>query len=47
MPNSERLPRNPLVPELNNHKNQFFKDKKKEKDKNKCRKKVPLPHEQR
>jgi len=36
----DRLPRNPLVPKLNDHKNQAFKDKKKEKDKNICREKV-------
>ena len=35
-----RLPRNPLVPKLNDHKNQVFKDKKKEKSKNICREKV-------
>ena len=36
----DRLPRNPLVPKLNDHKNQIFKDKKKEKNKNICREKV-------
>lgn len=36
----ERLPRNPLVPKLNDHRNQVFKDKKKEKNKNICREKV-------
>ncbi len=36
----DRLPRNPLVPKLNDHKNQVFKDKKKEKSKNICREKV-------
>ena len=36
----DRLPRNPLVPRLNDHKNQVFKDKKKEKNKNICREKV-------
>ena len=36
----DRLPRNPLVPKLNDHKNQVFKDKKKEKNKNICREKV-------
>jgi len=36
----DRLPRNPLVPKLNDHKNQAFKDKKKEKSKNICREKV-------
>ena len=36
----QRLPRNPLVPELNRHKNQVFKDKKKEKNKNICREKA-------
>jgi hypothetical protein len=35
-----RPARNPLVPKLNDHKNQAFKDKKKEKDKNICREKV-------
>jgi len=36
----ERMPRNPLVPKLNDHKNQLFKDKKKEKNKNICRERV-------
>tara|TARA_Y100000310_G_C20045655_1_gene518198 strand:- start:329 stop:499 length:171 start_codon:yes stop_codon:yes gene_type:complete len=36
----DRLPRNPLVPQLNKHKNQLFKDKKKEKSKNICRERV-------
>jgi len=36
----DRLPRNPLVPQLNQHKNQLFKDKKKEKSKNICRERV-------
>jgi len=37
---SRDKPRNPLVPKLNDHKNQFFKDKKKENNKNVCREKV-------
>ena len=36
------LPRNPLVPALNNHKNQKFIDRKKEKSKNICREKVKV-----
>ena len=40
MSKTPRQPRNPLVPQLNNHKNQVFKDKKKEKNRNHCRKKV-------
>ena len=36
----ERMPRNPLVPKLNDHKNQVFKDRKKEKNRNICREKV-------
>ena len=36
----QRLPRNPLVPKLNDHKNQVFKDRKREKSKNICREKV-------
>ena len=40
MSKKPRQPRNPLVPKLNDHKNQAFKDKKKEKNKNICREKV-------
>ena len=40
MSKKPRQPRNPLVPKLNDHKNQAFKDKKKEKSKNICREKV-------
>ena len=36
----QRQPRNPLVPKLNDHRNQIFKDKKKEKNKNICREKA-------
>ena len=34
------LPRNPLVPKLNDHKNQAFKNKKKDQSKSICREKV-------
>ena len=46
MAKKERLlPRNPLVPKLNDHKNQTFKDKKKERDRTKCRKRIDLTNE--